>query len=270
MTPTRILSLALAAAACLALFLLPQYLFASASSPAPIQLSQAGTPVTAPDRAGVETIVREYLLENPEILREMADRLKTKDEARAESERSKVFKSAASEVYDSDDQVVLGDPKGDVTIVEFFDYNCGYCKHALADTEELLKSDKKVRLVLKEFPVLSQDSVDAARVAVVVAKQAPDKYFDFHRKLLSADGADGATAIGIARDLGLDAEKLSANLADPGIESTLQNVQKLARSLGINGTPTYVIGDRVIPGAVGADTLKELVANMRRCGKVEC
>jgi len=267
-TPTRILSLALAAAACLALFLLPQYLMANTSSPSSVQTAQAST--SEPNRAGIETIVREYLLENPEILREMADRLKTKDEARAETERSKVFKSAASEVYNSDDQVVLGDPKGDVTIVEFFDYNCGYCKHALADTEELLKSDKKVRLVLKEFPVLSQESVDAARVAVVVAKQAPDKYLDFHRKLLNADGADGATAIGIARDLGLDAERLSADLADPGIETTLQNVQKLARSLGINGTPTYVIGDRVIPGAVGADTLKELVANVRQCGKVEC
>src|SRR5690606_34790140 len=99
---------------------------------------------------------------------------------------------------------VVGNPKGDVTIVEFFDYNCGYCKQALKDTEALLKGDPNVRVVFKEFPVLSQDSVDAARVAIAVAAQAPDRYLDFHRKLLRSRKADGSRAIEVARELGLD------------------------------------------------------------------
>ncbi len=281
MTPFRILAIAVALAAGLGLFILPQYLLAE-TAPAPA--ARVTTPVvrmaandaapqaaaTAPDRAAVETIVRDYLLANPELLREMADRLKLKDEARAEASRSEVFKTAAAEIYDSEHQVVVGNPKGDVTVVEFFDYNCGYCKQALKDTEALLKADPNVRIVFKEFPVLSQDSVDAARVAVAVAAQAPDKYLDFHRQLLAARKADGAGAIEIARGLGLDVERLSRDLTDPKTEETLQAVHELAQRLGINGTPTYVVGEYVLPGAVGVDTLKEAVGNMRKCGKAVC
>src|SRR5690606_37349786 len=154
--------------------------------------------------AAIENSVREYLLENPELLREMADRLKNKDDARAQADRAEVFENAQQEIYDSEHQIVLGNPKGDVTLVEFFDYNCGYCKQALADTDALLKADPNLRLVLKEFPVLTQGSVDAARVAIAVSLQAPDKYLDFHRKLLRSDGASGERAVEIARELDLD------------------------------------------------------------------
>lgn len=264
MTVSRIFAAVLALAVAFGLFTLPQYLVADAA-PRPVQTAEA-----SPDRAAVETIVREYLLENPELLREMADRLKDKDEARAEAERADVFKTASAEIFSSQHQVNLGNPKGDVTVVEFFDYNCGYCKHALADTDALLAADKNVKLVLKEFPVLSQESVDAARVAIAVSRQAPDKYLEFHRRLLSAEAADGNRAIAIAKDLGLDIERLSTDLADPKTEEALLSVQQLARRLGINGTPTYVIGDQVLPGAIGIDSLKEAVTNVRKCGRVEC
>lgn len=268
MTPIRIFIIALAALAGLGLFILPQYLVAQTAQTDPGgAVAQTGR---ATDRSSIETIVRDYLLENPEILREMADRLKLKDEAKAETERAEAFKDSAGEIYDSEYQVVLGNPKGDVTVVEFFDYNCGYCKQALKDTDDLLKSDPKVKLVLKEFPVLSQDSVDAARVAIAVNNQAPGKYLEFHRQLLHADGASGERAVEIARDLGLDVERLSADLADPKIEATLVAVQKLAKQLGINGTPTYVVGDQVLPGAVGYDTIKEAVENVRKCGRAMC
>jgi protein-disulfide isomerase len=261
LSPLRIVAIAVAVLAGIGIFILPQYLLAQ---PAP------GAASSSPDRAATERIVRDYLLANPEILREMAEKLRTKDEAKAESARADVFKKGASEVYDSEYQVVLGNPQGDVTLVEFFDYNCGYCKQALADTEELLASDPKLRLVLKEFPVLGQDSVDAARVAIAVYAQAPDKYLDFHRKLLSADAASADVALSIASDLGIDTSRLSAALADPKIEANLASVQKIARQLGVNGTPTYVLADRVLPGVGGADTLKQMIGNVRKCGKTAC
>lgn len=261
MSPLRILAIAVAALAGIGLFILPRYLVAE---PAP------GGASSSPDRAATERIVRDYLLSNPQILREVAEKLREQDEAKAETARADVFRKDSSEIYDSEHQIVLGNPDGDVTLVEFFDYNCGYCKQALADTEELLRADKKLRLVLKEFPVLGQDSVDAARVAIAVYAQAPDKYLEFHRRLLSAEAATAETALGIAAEIGLDKVKLSAALADPKIEQNLASVQKLAKQLGINGTPTYVIADRILPGVGGADTLKELIGNVRQCGKVAC
>lgn len=260
MSPSRIFALAVAALAGLGLFLLPQYLVAQTAT---------GATGTA-DKAAIEQIVRDYLLENPEILREMADRLQKKDAASAEAAREQTFKSASSEIYDSEHQVVLGNPKGDVTLVEFFDYNCGYCKQALADTEDLLKADPNLRLVLKEFPVLGQDSVDAARVAIAVSKQAPDKYLDFHRKLLMADGATGSAAIEIAKGLGLDMKQISAVIADPKTEEALIETHRIASQLGINGTPTYVVADTILPGAVGTKTLKQVIGNARKCGKAQC
>ncbi|BCJ91100.1 outer membrane protein [Terrihabitans soli] len=259
MTPLRILAIAVAALAGIGIFVLPRYLVADTAAGA-----------GSPDRASTERIVRDYLLANPQILREVAEKLREQDEKKADEARADVFRKGASDIYDSPHQVVLGNPNGDVTLVEFFDYNCGYCKQALADTEELLKADPKLRLVLKEFPVLGQDSVDAARVAVALYSQAPDKYLEFHRRLLSAESASAEVALGIAKDVGVDTAKLSAALADPKIEQNLVAVQRLAKSLGINGTPTYVIADRVLPGVGGADTLKDLIANVRKCGEVGC
>jgi protein-disulfide isomerase len=259
-SPLRILAIAVAAVAAIGLFMLPRYLVAQ---PAPGAAS-------SPSRTATEQIIRDYLLENPQILREVAEKLREQDEAKANAARADVFKKDASDIYDSEHQVVLGNPKGDVTLVEFFDYNCGYCKQALADTEELLRSDPKLRLVLKEFPVLGQDSLDAARVAIAVNAQAPDKYLEFHRRLLSAETASAEVALEIATKLGLDPARLSAALADPQIEESLVSVQKLAKQLNINGTPTYVIADKVLPGVGGADALKELIGNVRKCGKVAC
>jgi protein-disulfide isomerase len=259
-SPLRILAIAVAAIAAIGLFMLPRYLVAQ---PAPGGAS-------GPDRAATEQIIRDYLLGNPQILREVAEKLREQDETKANAARADVFKKDASDIYDSEHQVVLGNPEGDVTLVEFFDYNCGYCKQALADTEELLRSDPKLRLVLKEFPVLGQDSLDAARVAIAVNAQAPDKYLEFHRQLLSAEAASAETALEIATKLGLDPARLSAALADPKTEENLVSVQKLAKQLNINGTPTYVIADKVLPGVGGADALKELIGNVRKCGKVAC
>ncbi|MDX6805424.1 DsbA family protein [Terrihabitans rhizophilus] len=265
MSIRRIVIAALVVVAGLGLFLLPRYLRAETPAGA---TAQAASPS---DRAGIESVVRDYLLSNPEILREMMARLQQKDQVAANEQRGSVFEEYRDTIYNSPKQVVLGNPEGDVTLVEFFDYNCGYCRKALADAEQLLKEDGKLRIVLKEFPVLGEESRDAARVAVAVHAQAPDKYLDFHRALMTAEGgATGAGALEVAKSLGLDMDRISADLTGPEVDEPMLEAHQLAGKLGIDGTPTYVIADTVVAGAVGAETLKGIISNVRTCGKASC
>jgi len=175
-------------------------------------------------------------------------------------------------IFNSPRGVVLGNKDGDVAFVEFFDYNCGYCKRAMADMMDLLKSDPKLKVVLKEFPVLSQGSVEAAQVAVAVRMQDPTgkKYLDFHQKLLGGRGpADKARALAVAKDAGLDMAKLEKDMASPEAKATIEENFKLAEEMGMNGTPSYVIGKQIVVGAVGLEGLKEKIG-MARCGKATC
>jgi len=175
-------------------------------------------------------------------------------------------------LFASPRQVVLGNPDGNVTFVEFFDYNCGYCKRAMDDMLTLMKNDPKLKIVLKEFPVLGPGSVEAAQVAIAVHMQdkSGKKYLEFHQKLLGGRGqSDKARALAVAKDIGLDMGRLDKDLASAEVKATLQESFKLAEALGLNGTPSYVIGDNVVVGAVGLDALKEKV-NTTRCGKPSC
>ena len=165
--------------------------------------------------------------------------------------------------------VVVGNPKGDVTVVEFFDYNCGYCKRALDDMMTMTKADPKLKFVLKEFPVLGPGSVDAAKVAVAVRMQDKDgsKYMDFHRRLLGTRGEiNRDRALAAAKEAGLDMARIERDLKTEEIEATLMESAVLADALGISGTPSYVIGDEVVPGAVGAQALQKRVEAVRKCG----
>jgi protein-disulfide isomerase len=189
----------------------------------------------------------------------------------ADAEKAKdAVKAHAQELFNSPDEVVLGNPKGNVTFVEFFDYNCGYCKHAMGDMLTLLKDDPKLKVVLKEFPVLGPGSVEAARVAVAVRMQAPGKYLEFHTKLLGGRGhADGASALAVAKEIGLNMTQLQKDMKSPEVEKTLKQDFGLAEALGLNGTPSYVIGDNVVVGAIGLQGLQERI-NTARCGKASC
>jgi protein-disulfide isomerase len=175
-------------------------------------------------------------------------------------------------LFNSSRQVTVGNPQGDVTFVEFFDYNCGYCKKAMTDMFELMKNDSKLWVVLKEFPVLGPGSVEAARVAVAVRMQdkTGKKYLDFHQKLLTGRGAaDKARAMAVAKEVGLDMAKLEKDLASAEVRNTLEENFKLAEAMGMNGTPSYVIGKQVVIGAVGVESLREQIGNAR-CGKATC
>jgi protein-disulfide isomerase len=191
-----------------------------------------------------------------------------KRQAAADASRSKQALSIHREaLVNSSHQVTLGNPQGDITMVEFFDYNCGYCKRALADMLELMKGDPKLRIVLKEFPVLGPGSVEAAQVAVAVRMQdkSGKKYLDFHQKLLTGRGqVDKARALAAAKEVGLDVARLEKDLQSPEVKATLEESVKLAEALNISGTPSYVIGDSVVPGAVGIAALKEQIELARR------
>jgi len=227
---------------------------------------------SAPQRGEIESIVREYLIAHPEVLQEAMAELE-KRQAVAETEKHKdAVKQHAQALFSSPRQVNLGNPQGNVTFVEFFDYNCGYCKRAMEDMMALLKNDPKLKVVLKEFPVLGPGSVEAAQVAVAVHMQdkSGKKYLEFHQKLLTGRGqADRARALAVAKEIGLNVAQIEKDMAGPEVKATLQENFKLAEALGLNGTPSYVIGDQVIVGAVGLPALRQGV-NTTRCGKATC
>lgn len=223
-------------------------------------------------RGEIEQIVKRYLLAHPEVLEDVSAELSKRQAAAETLKHEAAVTENTDAIFNSPRGVTLGNKNGDVTFVEFFDYNCGYCKRAMIDMLELLKSDHKLKVVLKEFPVLGQNSVEAAQVAVAARMQDPTgkKYLDFHQKLLGNRGqADKARALAAAKEAGFDIAKIEKDMTSTEVRATLEENFKLAESMGMNGTPSYVIGKQVIVGAVGLENLKEKI-NTARCGKVAC
>jgi protein-disulfide isomerase len=248
-------------------------------APALLALALCGAPPAASaqsfsdtQRGDIETIVRKYLVAHPEVLEEAMAEL-SKRQAAAETEKHEAsIATNAQTIFNSPRGVTLGNKDGDVTFVEFFDYNCGYCKRAMADMLDLMKTDPKLKVVLKEFPVLSEGSVEAAKVAVAVRMQDASgrKYLDFHQKLLGGRGpADKARALAAAKDAGLDTARIEKDLASPEVRATIEENMRLAEAMGMNGTPSYVIGKQLVIGAVGLEGLKEKIS-VARCGKATC
>ena len=223
-------------------------------------------------RAEIEKIVRNYLLSHPEVLEEVSAELSKRQAVAETMKHEAAVAKNAQAIFSSPRGVTVGNKDGDVTFVEFFDYNCGYCKRAMTDMMELMKTDSKLKVVLKEFPVLGPGSVEAAQVGIAVRMQDPTgkKYLDFHQKLLNGRGqADKARALAAAKEAGLDMAKLDKDLTSPEVRATLEENFKLAEDMGMNGTPSYVIGKQVVIGAVGVDTLREKIG-VARCGKATC
>ena len=219
-------------------------------------------------RSEIERIIHDYLVEHPEVLQEAIDSLEKKRNEAQSAAQKQAMEQNRDKLFDSPRQVVLGNPQGDVTMVEFFDYNCGYCRRALSDMLELIRTDPKLRVVLKEFPVLGPGSTEAAKVSIALKRQGIDKYLAFHQKLLGDRGeANEQRALDAAKSVGADMARLKKDMADAEVQATLEESFKLANALGLTGTPSYVIGQEVVPGAVGAATLKEKVGEARAaCG----
>lgn len=208
--------------------------------------------------------VRAYLLQNPEVLIEALDILEARRRDQQAQADADLIASQADELYNDGASHVFGDPDGDVTIVEFADYRCGYCKAAHPQVAELLESDGDIRLILKEFPILGPESTLAARAALAGRRIDPERYADYHDAMMGWRGALDEDAIfALAKRVGYDEAALREEMEDPAIAEHIRDTYALARALGVEGTPSFVIGDRVVRGFVQIDQMRELVAEAR-------
>ena len=218
------------------------------------------------DRAEVEKIVREYILQNPEIIEEALTELETRTQATQAQARSQAILAEADALLRSGDDVILGNPDGDVTLVEFFDFNCGYCKRATPDVKALVAEDSKLRIVLKDFPILGPGSVEAAKVALAVKRlDGNAEARDFHVRLMDMQGQINAgRALDLAEEMGLDRKRISEEMATPAIEAIISTNLALAQRLGLTGTPSFIAGNQIIQGAVGKKPLADAIEVARQ------
>ena len=215
-------------------------------------------------------MIESYLMSDPRILQRMSMALETTMQAEERDKATLAIASMRDKIFNDPGQVVLGNPDGDVTLVEFFDYNCGYCRNALPDLAALLAEDPGLRVVLKEFPILSNASIDAARVAVLVGDSDVD-YWSFHEALFTSRGqVDKKAALAAASELGLSPVSLELDMGSEAVSRKIQTSYEIAKALNITGTPTYIIGNEIIPGAIGVDELRTRIDNMRECGDTKC
>ncbi len=243
--------------------------FATAQSAA--DTSGATSAPTSVDRAEIEGIIRDYLLANPEILIEVQDVLEKKQKEEQRVSQLDAIRDANDHIFSSEHDGIYGNPDAKYTLVEFFDYNCGYCKRAMADMLAMIEGDSDVRFVLKEFPILGPDSMKAHVVSMAFHKLMPEKYGEFHAKLLGgASKATEESAMKVALSLGADEAALREAMKDPAINEVFGQTYELANKLGISGTPSYVVGEEVIYGALGREVLEEKIANLGQCGQATC
>ncbi|MEQ8403089.1 MAG: DsbA family protein [Roseitalea porphyridii] len=222
-------------------------------------------------REEIGEIVRDYLLANPEVMIEVQEALEARQVAEEDERRREIITSAADDLFRNPSDPVLGNPAGDITVVEFFDYNCGFCRRALDDMNKLIESDPNLRFVLKEFPILGEDSNGAHQVALAFNRVMPQAYGEFHERLMMADGrANETTAMEIALELGADEQALRDEMTNPANARQVEMTYLLAEALGITGTPSYVIGTELVPGALGADLLREKIDEARECAETNC
>ncbi|MGI9423750.1 MAG: DsbA family protein, partial [Hyphomicrobiaceae bacterium] len=250
-----------------------------ATSPAPaqaaeIKIAQAtantnqATPFSPTQRKEIGDIVREYLLANPQILVEVSEKLQAIQEKDRQAQQLKVLASSKDSIFRSELDFVLGDKDGDVTIVEYFDYNCGWCKRALNEVTRLTQADKKVRVVMKEFPIFGEHSEYAARAAL--ASKPQGKYWEFHVALMKERRVTKDNVMTIAGKVGLDIDKLKVEMEKPKYRDAIRRNQEVATSLGIEGTPGFIIDSTINPGYLPLDRLKTLVADVRKEGCKFC
>jgi protein-disulfide isomerase len=249
-------------------------------APTTTQTAPAATPAdlarmaefSSDQRKELEGIIRNYLIANPEVITDAISELQRRRDAAAQLAQSKAIADSANLIFNSKHEVVLGNPDGKVTLVEFFDYNCTYCRRAEADMKKLIAADPDLRLVLKQFPVLGPGSVAAAKVAVAFEMTAPEKYAEFHDAMLEEPGqVDGDKALAVAQSLGVDADQLKAKLDSDEVKQTITESYDLAGKLNLTGTPSYVTHKEVIVGAVGYDALKTKIdALASACTSTDC
>lgn len=235
----------------------------SATGLAPKAHAQEDQSLTPKQADGVRKIIRDYLMEHPEVLQEAIEALREKMRAQAEEDARNNITAFKADLFDNKDDPVFGNPQGDVTVVEFFDYNCAFCKATYDALFDTVKADGKVKLVLKEFPILTDESLLASKLALAAKKQ--NKYDDLHRAYMKYRGKlDEKAVYKLAADVGVNMEQAKKDMAAPEIDKQIQRDKELARALNIEGTPSFIIGDRIIPQAMDAQAIKQLIDLARK------
>lgn len=209
----------------------------------------------------IKQLALEAILENPEIVMQAVEILRERERTAQANQATDALVAYKDLIQSDPNAFVLGNPDGDVTLVEFFDYNCGYCKRATPAVQTMLEEDPNLKVVLREFPILSEGSVFAARAAL--ASRAQDKYEEFHFKLMEIPRADENSVMKAAADLGMDVDKLRADMDDPMVEEHIATSRKLTEALGFTGTPSFIIGNEIVPGFIPADNMREVIAAQR-------
>jgi protein-disulfide isomerase len=229
----------------------------------PVALAADPPPALSPDQAAaVQKLVHDYLLNNPKVLIEAIEHADEASKADAETAAKTEIAGRREELNNDPTSPVLGNPNGDVTVVEFFDYRCPYCKATEPDVVKLLEQDKKVRLVLKDFPILGKESVFASRVALAVQKHG--KYAEFYKAMFAQKSpVTDESTLEIVKSIGLDPAAVRKESESADIDPLLKNNSELAKAIGADGTPAFIIGDTLIPGLVTLDQLKAQVAALR-------
>jgi len=216
-------------------------------------------------KAAIETIIHDYLLANPEVLFQSIGEYRKRQEQTAKRSIKQKLAGMSDILLHNPGSPVGGNIKGDVSIVEFFDYRCPYCKKVFPDIQQLLKEDGNIRYVLKELPILGQMSVIATRASLAAWSVEPGKYAALHAALMTSRGQlDEARIFKYVKQAGYDVEAIRSKMKAPAVETEIRTNSRLAQELNINGTPAFVIGDHVVPGVVDMETMKQLIAAARK------
>jgi protein-disulfide isomerase len=248
----------------------------------PVQLAQAKAPAAAAaptgpssfspaQRSEIEGIIKSYLTQNPDVLIEVTKELEKRQAAMQAEEHKKVILEKKASIFKAPTDFVWGNPKGNVTVVEFFDYNCGWCKKAVDELTKLTKADPNVRVVFKELPIFGENSVNASKAAMASVRQG--KYFEYHVALMKEKQVTKDNLFKIAEKVGLNVDKLKADMADPAIEAALKENGVIAAALGIEGTPGFIVDTKVNVGfipAEGGNSITSLIGEVRKAGCQVC
>jgi protein-disulfide isomerase len=227
--------------------------------------SPAAEPLTPEQKTAVETIIHDYFMAHPEFMIEVLQAAEAKLKADKAEDAKQAIAARRNELLQDATAPVGGNPAGDVTIVEFFDYRCPYCKEVEPSLEALIKQDPKLRIVYKEFPVLGEASVYASRLALATRKQG--KYAPFHDAMMATKGEITQEVIlRVAKSVGVDIDKAKAEMNAPDIDALIKRNYALAEALDIQGTPAFIVGDTLVPGATDIERLRQLVADARKAG----
>jgi len=211
----------------------------------------------------VEKVVKQYILTHPEVIEQTLQALQAKRQAEEREHTRQMIATKQAELLNDPDSPVSGNLEGDVTVVEFFDYRCGYCKRVAGAVTQLQQDDPNVRVVYKDYPILGEASELASRAAL--ASQAQGKHLAFHEALLaSKQDLTQESLFQIATEVGLDQEQLKKDMESPSLQTTIERNRALARELSINGTPGFIIGTELVPGALDLKDLKKLIRQIRK------